>query len=142
MVDDDEVFALGECDRHRVVYGAMNLGRERQMPPAGLPQGSSNGQAAALWVVRVNSDLPLGRHPEGCQPPADAARPSRFAVGFAEPCTTDHRPAEQSLPTEGKIRAAPLCGLRPAGEGVTRRRTARDPIAWPPAPNSNAMLAN
>lgn len=33
---------------------------------------------------------PLGRYPEGCQTPADGARPSRFAVGHAE-----SRPAAQ-----------------------------------------------
>ena len=44
------------------------------MPPAGLPQGSSNGQAADSRWWRGCSDLPLGRHPGGCQTPADPSR--------------------------------------------------------------------
>lgn len=36
-------------------------------------------------------------HHEGCQTPADRPRPRRFAVGFAEPCPADHRPAKQEL---------------------------------------------
>jgi hypothetical protein len=48
----------------------------------GPPQGSSNGQAAVLWWWRVNSDLPLARHPEGCQ---TAANPSRESALTGRP---------------------------------------------------------
>lgn len=72
----------------------------------------------------VNLDHPLGRHPEGCQAAANAARPSRFTVSFAEACTADRRPPEQSLPTEGMIQAASPLGLRPSAE---ERREHRQP---------------
>ena len=81
-------------------------------PPSGMIQ-RARLRLRGEW--RVNSGHPLGCHPEGCQTVADSARPSRFAVGSAEPCTAGHRPAEQSLPPEGMTRTATLCGHRPSG---------------------------
>jgi hypothetical protein len=40
-------------------------------------------------------------HREGCQTSADRSRPSRFAVGFAEPCPADQCPARQGLRERG-----------------------------------------
>ena len=89
-------------------------GKLKAMPPAGHLGDDLTGKAADRGWWRVNSDHPRGRHPEGRQTAAGRTRPSRFAVGFAEPCTADHRPAEQSLPPTGMIRTATLLGLRPS----------------------------
>lgn len=85
--------------------GAMNLGRKGNASGR-PPSGKLHGQAADSRWWRVNSDLPLARHPMGCQTPADTSR--RRACLDAPTTARQNR----SLPTEGKIRAAPPCGLQ------------------------------
>ena len=69
--------------------------------------GKLHGQGCGFVVVRVNSDLPLARHPGGLP---DAGRPVKQRALNAPTTARQNR----SLPPEGMTRGAPLCGVRPS----------------------------
>ena len=92
---DPHTDTVPSCTRH---YVAERSEREERKADAsgGPPQGSSNEQAAVLGWWRVNSDLPLARHPEGCQTPADTSSKERLTRRPAPGRTRVCRPRGRS----------------------------------------------
>jgi len=78
------------------------------MPPAGASLKEAP-RAGCGFVVAGQLGYALACHPEGCQTPTDTS--TRKACLDAPTIARQNR----SLPTEGKIRAAPRVGGGPAG---------------------------